>query len=128
MKPIRIDANNDMPIYRQIQEQIRRAILSQEILAGEALPSARNLASALGVNMLTVNKAFQELKSEGLVETRRGEGMFVLESANTEFVNRQEEDVQLKLATAISTARNYGIETSRIHELFEKCLQKGESC
>jgi GntR family transcriptional regulator len=117
-----------MPIYRQIQEQIRRSILSQEVLPGEPLPSARNLASALGVNMLTVHKAFQELKSEGLLETRRGEGIFVLSSPGVALINRQEADVRQKMAEAIGIAKSYGIDINGIQRIFEECLKEDGSC
>jgi GntR family transcriptional regulator len=69
--------NNSQPIYRQLRDRGVHMILDGVLQEGDPLPSVRNVASEYRVNPLTVLKAYQELVDEGLVETRRGLGMFV---------------------------------------------------
>lgn len=72
-----LDPSSGLPIFRQIIEQVRRMIASRALLPGERLESVRDLAARLQINPLTVGKAYQELEREGLIESRRGLGMFV---------------------------------------------------
>lgn len=72
---------DDQPIWKQIKERVLAAILDGGIKEGEPLPSVRQVALDLQVNPLTVSKAYQELTDDGLVERRRGLGMFVIEGA-----------------------------------------------
>ena len=74
---IRLDPNNGIPLGVQIVRGIRLAIANGKLLAGEQLPSARDLAAQLQVNFHTVRKAFGELQAEGLLEFHRGRGTFV---------------------------------------------------
>ena len=75
-----IDASSGLPVYRQIMEQVRRMIVARRLAAGERLPSVRDLAATLGINPLTVGKAYGELERAGVIEMRRGLGMFVREA------------------------------------------------
>ena len=72
---------DDQPIWRQIKDRVLSAILDGSIKEGEPVPSVRQVALDLQVNPLTVSKAYQELADDGLVERRRGLGMFVVEGA-----------------------------------------------
>lgn len=65
------------PIYRQIVEQVRRAIAVRELAAGDQLPSVRALAEQLVVNPNTVARAYGELVRDGLIESQQGKGFFV---------------------------------------------------
>ena len=71
------DWNDGQPIYRQIRERVIVMILDNVLNAGDALPSVRAVAAESRVNHLTVLKAYQHLVDEGIVESRRGLGMFV---------------------------------------------------
>ncbi len=73
-----IDATSGLPVYRQIMEQVQRMIVAGRLPAGDKLPSVRDLAVTLGLNPLTVGKAYGELERGGFIEMRRGLGMFVL--------------------------------------------------
>ncbi len=73
--------NDSQPIYRQLRDRVVAMILENVLGDGDALPSVRNVASEYRLNPLTVLKGYQELVDEGLVEKRRGLGMFVLEGA-----------------------------------------------
>jgi GntR family transcriptional regulator len=69
--------NNDSPIYRQLAGRLAGQLLEGDPPEGEAMPSVRTLASQYVINPLTVTRALQELVDEGLVESRRGLGMYV---------------------------------------------------
>jgi GntR family transcriptional regulator len=69
--------NDDQPIYRQLRDRMVAMILEHALAEGDALPSARTVSAEYRINHLTVLKAYQELADEGLVESRRGVGLFV---------------------------------------------------
>jgi GntR family transcriptional regulator len=69
--------NDNLPIYRQLRDRVVAMILDGVLKEGDALPSARNVAAEYRVNPLTVLKGYQQLVDEGLVESRRGRGMFI---------------------------------------------------
>jgi GntR family transcriptional regulator len=69
--------NDSQPIYRQLRDRVVAMILDGVLKEGDPLPSVRNVAAEYRVNPLTVLKGYQELVDEGLVESRRGLGMFV---------------------------------------------------
>src|SRR5688572_30594291 len=69
--------NNSQPIYRQLRDRVVAMILDDVLKEGEPLPSVRTVAAEYRINPLTVLKGYQQLVDEGLVETRRGRGMFI---------------------------------------------------
>lgn len=71
---LEIDFKSNVPIYQQIRDQIVLGLATEELSYGEALPSVRQLAEDLAINHMTVNKAYQLLKQEGLIETDRQSG------------------------------------------------------
>lgn len=73
--------NADLPIYRQLRDRVVAMILEGALTDGDALPSVRNVAAEYRLNPLTVLKGYQELVDEGLVEKRRGRGMYVTDGA-----------------------------------------------
>ena len=81
--------NEDQPIYRQLRDRVVAMILEGVLGDGDALPSVRNVAAEYRLNPLTVLKGYQELVDEGLVEKKRGRGMFVNEGARTELLKAE---------------------------------------
>lgn len=73
--------NDSQPIYRQLRDRVVAMILEGVLGDGDVLPSVRNVAQEYRLNPLTVLKGYQELVDEGLVEKKRGRGMFVIEGA-----------------------------------------------
>lgn len=72
---------DDRPIYLQLKDQILTMIMDGVLSEGEALPSVRKVAVEYQINPITASKAYAELVDEGLVEKRRGLGMFILDGA-----------------------------------------------
>ena len=75
--------NDSQPIYRQLRDRVVAMILDGVLKEGDPLPSVRTVAAEYRVNPLTVLKGYQQLVDEGLVESRRGRGMFVNEGARS---------------------------------------------
>lgn len=74
---LRLDFQNEIPIYQQIRNQIVLGIAGGKLREGERLPTVRALAEEIGVNMMTVSKAYQLLKQEGYLQTDRRSGAVV---------------------------------------------------
>lgn len=76
---LNIDNRSGAPIYDQIYSQIKDAIVSGQVAAGEALPSIRALAKDLRISVITTKRAYDELEREGFIDTLPGKGCFVAE-------------------------------------------------
>ncbi len=103
-----ISNNRDKPIYEQIVSQIKKMIMSEELLAGDSLPSMRSLAKSIHVSVITVQRAYEELQRDGFIETEIGRGTYVL-ARNKEFYKEQqqkriEEYMQLAIEAAKENA------------------------
>jgi GntR family transcriptional regulator len=81
--------NDSQPIYWQLKERTVAMILDGTLAEGEALPSVRTVASEFQLNPITVSKSYQALVDEGLVEKRRGLGMFVCEGARRQLIESE---------------------------------------
>ena len=98
---MQIDPRRHLPIYLQIAEAIRGGVAAGTYRPGEALPSLRELAITLRVNPNTVQRAYDELSREGIVEARRGLGLFVAERAPGDARPRAVEEVRAALERGI---------------------------
>ena len=78
--------NDNQPIYRQLRDKVVAMILEGTLADGDALPSVRSVAAEFTLNPLTVLKGYQQLVAEGLVEKRRGRGMFVTPGARAQLL------------------------------------------
>ena len=125
MITFKLDPKSGVPVYRQIQDQIRYGIASGLLSPGEQLPTVRALAVELSVNPNTVIKAYSELEREGVLTTEQGSGTFVAAEppAPLSEANRQGKLESLCLEFLGQTAR-YGFSpedvTCAIHALTER--------
>ncbi len=117
-----IDPKSNTPIYRQIVDQIRDAIDAGVYRAGEALPSLRALAVDIRVNPNTVQRAYEELDREGVTESRRGIGVFVVERQGKTARKKHEREIVALFQKGISRALDANMQPVRIRELFESAL------
>ena len=98
---IRIDFNSDEAIYIQLRNQIILGIATSQIQEGDALPSVRQLAGMIGINMHTVNKAYSVLKQEGILSMDRRRGAVIQIDADRLYALEElREDLQVLLAKA----------------------------
>jgi len=86
-----IQWSDGAPIYRQLKDRVIAMMLDGILKPGEALPSVRQVAAEYQLNPITVSRAYQELADEGLVEKRRGLGMFVTEEASKQLRTSERE-------------------------------------
>lgn len=98
--------NNNLPIYIQIMDYMKKLIVTGELKEGDRLPSVRELSGELKVNPNTIQRSYQELEREGLVFTQRGMGTFV--SEDIEMVKK------LKNTMALSIVQEFIIEMKSI--------------
>jgi GntR family transcriptional regulator len=83
--------SDNQPIYRQLRDRVVAMILEDTLKEGDPLPSVRSVAAEYQINPLTVLKGYQSLVDEGLVEKRRGLGMFVKEGARRSLMKNERE-------------------------------------
>jgi len=107
-----------IPIYEQIKQQIKAAILSGELQAEETLPSLRTLAKDLKIS-LTVTKAYTELEQEGFVKNVQGRGCFVMGSGSELIKEQLICKVENNLTEAIKAARMANLSTEELHRLLD---------
>jgi len=91
-----LDLHAGVPIYRQLMDQVRRQILAGHLATGDQIESVKNLSARIKINPMTVSKAYGFLVDEGLLERRRGVGLFVRSMRKD--VRRREQDRMLESA------------------------------
>lgn len=111
---LRINPHDSTPLYAQIAAGIRRAIAEGEVDSGEQLPTARDLAESLSVNLHTVLRAYQILRDENLVEMRRGRGVTVVQKA------RSHAELVRLARPLLEAARRYGVDVDELKLLLEE--------
>lgn len=109
------------PIYRQIAEQVARAVASGTLAAGDDLPSVRAVAQQYVVNPMTVSKAYSLLELQGLVERRRGIGMIIRESLAAALPERLAQ-LRPALEHAASVSHQLGITPEAAIAAFQEIL------
>lgn len=114
---IRIDDLSDVPIYLQLRNQIVMGISSGELKAGEKLPTVRDLALEMGINTMTVSKAYQLLKTEGYIMTDRKNGARVRNEIKKEAYISDSNKSELK--RIVSEARISGVDKQELIDLVE---------
>lgn len=119
-----VHPSSGVPIYLQIVEQVNALVAGGHQQPGEMLPSVRQLASELGVNHMTISKAYSRLESDGIVEHVRGKGMQLkANSVNTSLAERQAELKPL-IAQAVVRARQLGLTNPQILAVMKHVLQE----
>ena len=106
------------PIYEQICDQIKTAILAGDLAEGERLPSIRTLANSLRVSAITTKRAYADLESEGFIETVQGKGSFVA-GGNAELIREEQlRQVEAHMTRAIDAGRAMGLTDGELTEMF----------
>ena len=112
--------NEDQPIYRQLRDRVIAMILEEVLGDGDALPSVRNVAAEYRLNPLTVLKGYQELVDQGLVEKKRGRGMFVIGGARGELLKvERQRFLDKEWPDVAATIRRLGLDASELLETID---------
>ena len=114
----RIDPAAPEPLFEQLAVQVRSAVARGELTAGTRLPSARDLAASLSVNLHTVLRAYQDLRDEGLVELRRGRGAVLSERAAQDYLPLRE-----AIADLVTVSRRLGLAPETTAALLKEALR-----
>ena len=119
MMLFRPNPSSGVPIYLQLMEQVKHAVETGALRAGEQLPGIRPLAEELVINPNTVAKAYRELEHEGVIELRHGAGAFVTGQARAKKATDKVRAGQAIVAEAIEKLRSRGVTEEEIRRLFE---------
>ncbi|KAB8289003.1 GntR family transcriptional regulator [Bifidobacterium ramosum] len=112
------------PMYEQIKQQIRSAVLSGELKPGEALPSLRKLARELRISVLTVTRAYNELADEGVVQNIQGKGTFVMDKGSESMKRQLADRARAALADAAAAAKAADIPLIDLMGMLEETYQQ----
>lgn len=124
--PLDLSQASGVPYYRQVVDQVADLIRSGQLTAGERLPSVRELAAQLLVSLITVRRAYDELENAGLIVRRQGQGTFVGDDVRAASRRRALTEARNRLAEAVTTARQLGLEGAELRSCLEQLLeQKG---
>src|SRR5689334_9122119 len=119
-----------VPIYLQLMEQVKHAVETGALRAGDQLPGIRPLAEELVINPNTVAKAYRELEHDGVIELRHGAGAFVTGAAREKKLTERLKAGQAIVAAAVDKLRSRGVTEAEIRRLFEaeltRLTMKGE--
>lgn len=114
-----VNNSSMVPIYEQIMDQIKAAIIKGELTEDTMLPSVRGLSKELKISALTVKKAYDHLEQQGFTVTVHGKGTFVA-AANQEWMKEQgRKEVEKDLEQVIAKGRQSGLTEQEIRNLFE---------
>ena len=111
---LRLDPRDDVPLFVQLANTLRIAVLRGDAGPGERLPAARALAASLDINVHTVLRAYQELRDEGLVELRRGRGATVAAAAAQDFAV-----LRTALSAVVAEATRLGVSAAVVTALLK---------
>ena len=112
-----------VPIYEQIKQQVKAAILSGELKEEDTLPSLRTLAKDLKISVLTVTRAYTELEQEGFVRNVQGRGCFVLGSGSELMKEQLICKVENSLTEAVKAAKIADLSNVELHQLLDILLE-----
>lgn len=119
MLKIIISNSSPIPIYEQIKNSIINAIMNEDLVELEALPSIRNLAQDIKISVMTIKKAYDELEREGYIEIIQGKGTFVAPKNNMLAKENIQKEIEEHINKAVILANKNNITKKELIELVE---------
>lgn len=119
-----IDQRSSTPIYQQLVQEIKEAILRGALQPGDKLPSVRDLASRLTINPNTIQKSYQELERQKVIETLRGKGTFVCLDYQAREDEEKMRELKENLRKTLVEAHYLGLDQERIVKLVRQLMQE----
>ncbi len=117
-----VDSHSGVPVYRQLMDQIRFHIASGVLGPGDELPSTRTLSAELGVNPMTISKAYSFLERDDIIERRPGRPLVVKAMKAAELQDQRMEQVRQSLAGTVIAVRQLDVDAGEAVRLFEEML------
>ena len=115
-----VNPNDKTPIYRQLYEQIASQVLSGTLQPGEALPPIRTVSKELGVSMITVRSAWDELIRDGYLLSRTGSGCFVAPISEANRQGKVSEKLSAAIDETVAAAKALGVTKDQLCELLRE--------
>jgi GntR family transcriptional regulator len=119
-----VDPHSGVPVYRQLIDQVKFHIASGMLKAGDELPSTRALSSELGVNPMTVSKAYSYLEIEDIVERRPGRHLVVKRLGDEKITRSRLEQIRKSLSGAVTVVRQLGVAEDVAIGMFREMLEE----
>ena len=121
-----LNSSSQIPLNEQIVEQTKLMIAQGILIDGDTMPSVRDLSKALLINQSTVQKAYNKLKEEGILLTKKGLGTFV--SLDDEIIDVKKEKLEKKLYDIFLKCIFHEIDFEKIKEIYEKSKEDSNGC
>jgi GntR family transcriptional regulator len=130
---IKVDTSSFVPIYEQINKELKKEIFRGDLKPNDPLPSIRDLATELLINPNTVARAYRELEKEGFIYTRKGKGCYVSDDSTKLMIEERKMILTQSFDEMIQDAKKFGLNPEEIEKLFaerldafQKVMEKGE--
>ncbi|MER1989379.1 GntR family transcriptional regulator [Solibacillus isronensis] len=121
---IKLSNNSEKPIYEQITDQLKQAILTGTLLTGDSLPSIRALAKELKISVMTTKRAYADLERDGFIVTIAGKGSYVSER-NQDFLREELiRQIEMYFTKAVSIAKTANVPKEELHDLLDLLLEE----
>lgn len=116
---LKIQSKSGIPIYEQIEKQIKEEIIEGRLKTGEALPSIRSLAAELKISVITTKRAYEDLEKEGLIYSVQGKGFYV-DNPDLQYLNEKRTlGIEEKFKEILDEAKNTGISKSELKDMID---------
>ena len=122
-----VNPKSKQPLYEQLVEQLRRQLFLGAAQAGQALPSVRQLATELGINPNTIQKAYRRMEAEGMIVSVPGKGSFISDDLADMLKKQRDEQIQ-KTRQETLTCREMGLDKETIKRLTDEVFKEGDEC
>ena len=119
-----VDPSNGVPIFRQLMDQVKLSIATGALKPGDELPSIRNLSVPLGVNPMTISKAYNLLVHDGVLERRPGRSLIVAAVDERQLADGRVVELKKSLTEAVNLIRAIEFDREEALELFRNMLQE----
>jgi GntR family transcriptional regulator len=124
---LQIDHHSGVPIYRQVIDQVRHQIMAGQLREGDQLTTVRDLSVELKVNPMTVSKAYSLLEAEGLVERRRGIGLFVAGLPQDRKRRARTELLERVVGRAVAAAVQFDVPEGQVQAMVSDLFRRSNS-
>jgi len=118
-----VDAHSGVPVYRQLMDQIKFHIATGLLKPGDELPSTRTLSSELGINPMTISKAYSFLEREDVIERRPGRPLVVKSLPEETIKDKKMDQLRESLSSTVTMVRQLGIENEEALRTFRDMLE-----
>ena len=122
-----VNPKSKQPLYEQLVEQLRRQLILGVMKAGAAMPSVRQLATELGINPNTIQKAYCRMEDEGMIVSVPGRGSFVSDDL-AGMLEKQRADQMDQMLHMLRTCREMGLSKETVAKLVEQAYEEGDVC